>query len=290
MDTILNPQINFILFIQPYLYPFFLKISKILIFFAGNFFILLLPVIFWSINRKVGKELIYLFIASLLLAWSLKEITHISRPFLWNSDIKHIPVSGYSFPSADALIAVVMYGFLIGYLRNIWMSIILVLLISLICVSRIILGVHFPTDVLGGIILGILVLWIYFNYAKDKLITLHDKINRKGIIFLSLTIPPLLSLFYYDRIPIEISGLLSGFLLGSTFLDNEDLREYSKICKIISTITGLFILLLINFGMNEIHFLEDTSEIYIKGFLMGCWLYLFIVLRRNVYNTLRASS
>jgi len=69
---------------------------------------------------------------------------------------------GFSFPSAHATLAAAFYGFLIyvvwrmlpaGYLRTGAVSALL-LLIGLIAFSRLYLGVHFLSDVVGGLILG----------------------------------------------------------------------------------------------------------------------------------------
>jgi len=79
-------------------------------------------------------------------------------------DIQHlIAVGGYSFPSGHAMVATVFYGML-GYL--IWLNlrersktawivpVLTALLIFSIGVSRIYLGVHFPSDVLAGFAAG----------------------------------------------------------------------------------------------------------------------------------------
>lgn len=77
--------------------------------------------------------------------------------------------SSYSFPSGHAMIAVAFYGFLIytiaqqrRWLRveRVYLYWFLVPLIALIGVSRVYLGVHYPSDVLAGYALGALWLWI----------------------------------------------------------------------------------------------------------------------------------
>ena len=77
--------------------------------------------------------------------------------------IAYYDVSGFSFPSGHSATAMTLYGML-GYwwarrLRQtrsrIWVGIATVLLILLVGFSRIYLGVHYLSDVLGGYLLGI---------------------------------------------------------------------------------------------------------------------------------------
>nr|WP_283248457.1 phosphatase PAP2 family protein [Bacillus sp. FJAT-49711] len=71
--------------------------------------------------------------------------------------------SGFSFPSGHAMGSIVVYGFLF-YLfiymlkmgqkhRYIWLTI-TILFIILISISRIYIGVHYPTDIIAGLCAG----------------------------------------------------------------------------------------------------------------------------------------
>ena len=87
-------------------------------------------------------------------------------------------LSSYSFPSGHSLIATTYYGFLIYLLRRskckeeykVIGTTFLTTLIVLICLSRLILNVHYLTDVVGGVILGLVILLvlIYFFEATFK--------------------------------------------------------------------------------------------------------------------------
>ena len=106
---------------------------------------------------------------------SLKLIFQRVRPSL-----PHLVFAGgYSFPSGHSMGTFMIFGSIIILLQyympnSIWKLLcqgILGLLIFLIGLSRIYLGVHFPTDVLAGFILayGILNLTAYIFLAKDWL-------------------------------------------------------------------------------------------------------------------------
>jgi undecaprenyl-diphosphatase len=82
--------------------------------------------------------------------------------------------TGFSFPSAHAALAVALYGFCI-YLAwrvlpvpmwRITITFLLGLLILAIAFSRLYLGVHYLSDVVGGLALGSLFVWIGIAIAR----------------------------------------------------------------------------------------------------------------------------
>jgi undecaprenyl-diphosphatase len=76
-----------------------------------------------------------------------------------------------SFPSGHAMSATVVYGtvayLLVRLQKHTWAKVLTlsgaIILILLICLTRLYLGVHYPSDVLGGIIVG--VAWAAFCMA-----------------------------------------------------------------------------------------------------------------------------
>lgn len=96
-------------------------------------------------------------------------------------DLEHlVHVSSYSFPSGHAMVGTILYVF-VSYLLmestksakvKLFIGTIALILLILIGASRIILQVHFPSDVLGGYALGYtwVFFWIlFYTYLKKRL-------------------------------------------------------------------------------------------------------------------------
>jgi len=123
----------------------------------------------WHTEHKHSARLLLAAtIGNILLNGALKLVYHRPRPsvFAWQTTA----VSS-SFPSGHAMSATVVYG-TVAYLlmrlqKHHWAKMLTLtgatLLILLICLTRLYLGVHYPSDVLGGIVVGLA--WASFCMA-----------------------------------------------------------------------------------------------------------------------------
>ena len=136
-------------------------LSKILIVISAIFylkyFILLLLILF--VFKKLSKRQIIIIIISIIIVNIIKKIFKRERPFIsFNNILKLDPynLDRYSFPSGHMTTA-----FLLGYYLNKNMNTsIYYILPILVAISRISLGVHYPTDIIGGFILAKLIIYI----------------------------------------------------------------------------------------------------------------------------------
>ena len=118
-------------------------------------------------NKKIGVSIISNLAIITVLNQLLKRIVQRPRP----TEFRIVEESGYSFPSGHSMVSMAFYGYLIyliyKYVKNKylkWISIILLsILICFIGISRIYLGVHYTSDVLGGFFISISYLIIYIS-------------------------------------------------------------------------------------------------------------------------------
>ena len=140
-----------------------IKISSIII--------LLVLIIFK--NKKYGIFMSIDLILITILQYALKFTFTRNRPL----DINLIEETGYSFPSGHSLTAMAFYGFIIYLIytsklhkRSKYIYITLFsILILIMGLSRIYLGVHFFTDVLGAFSLSLSFLIIYTHFIKERI-------------------------------------------------------------------------------------------------------------------------
>lgn len=139
-------------------------------------------------NKKLGVFFAFTFAIGSILNHLIKHIICRDRPFITYDFIENYGnEDGYSFPSGHSVCGGMFATFLIYHLfmqtKDKWSRsfgvISLVLFSCLIGFSRLILGAHYLTDVIAGIILGIIFaiigIWLY-NTCERKL----PRCKRKG--------------------------------------------------------------------------------------------------------------
>lgn len=142
--------------------------------FASAVTLILIAVYFFlfSKNKKEGKYVAVNLVIVFLLSYVLKNIFQRPRP----SVLHLVEESGYSFPSSHAMVSFAFYGLLIHMawktLKNKkakWaITIGLSLLVVAIGISRVYLGVHHITDVLGGFLFAAIYLALFIQLVYNK--------------------------------------------------------------------------------------------------------------------------
>lgn len=159
-------------------------IAKFITNFGGAIFVISLTTILFFVikDKKIGISIIANLGIVTILNQIIKFIMQRPRP----TEFRIIEETGYSFPSGHSMVSLAFYGYLVyliyKYINNKHLKrtliIILSILICVIGVSRIYLGVHYTSDVLGGFLISLAYLIIYIELV-NKFVLEKNKDDRK---------------------------------------------------------------------------------------------------------------
>ncbi len=145
------------------------NIFKIITYLGSAYVVISLTILGFILikNKKYSLFMSINLILITLLQFILKSLYSRERPI----DISLIEESGYSFPSGHSLTSMAFYGLLMYYIyksnikknKKLILEILFLIIIVLIGLSRIYLGVHYFTDVVGAFSFSICYLIIYIK-------------------------------------------------------------------------------------------------------------------------------
>ena len=148
------------------------KILTLITNLAGASFLLALTtlLIIFMKNKKIPIYMFFNLIFAFIINELAKNIFLRSRPI----GINLIEETGLSFPSGHSMVGLSFYGFIIYLLiknmKNKKMKNIFIILLSILIItigfSRIYLGIHYFTDIIGGFLLAVIYLNIYIKFVK----------------------------------------------------------------------------------------------------------------------------
>lgn len=129
-----------------------------------DFYSLVMPVLIWSIDYGLGMRVGVVLLTGNSLNAMLKWAFHLPRPFWYDGQVTGLaPETSFGLPSGHSQNPASIYGLIAASLKRGWAWAAALVLIFLIGLSRVVLGVHFTLDVLGGWTIGFLFLWAFLR-------------------------------------------------------------------------------------------------------------------------------
>jgi membrane-associated phospholipid phosphatase len=122
-----------------------------------------IAIVYWAFDKRKGTIIASSIVFADFLGNFVKICACVYRPWIRSSDIHPAEAAlanatGYSFPSGHSFVGTAAFGSMGWCARKSakWLTVILWLLIPMFMLSRLMLGVHTPQDVLVGCLVGIL--------------------------------------------------------------------------------------------------------------------------------------
>ena len=188
----------------------------------GIVIILIWGIIYWGIDKNFGRFLGFGVCVGIVLNPMIKNVVLRRRPYFDNPDIQcckpvdstadiyDISAQGYSFPSGHSTNSAIMYGGIAVHLRKRLYTVLGIIIPLLVALSRMIVGVHYPTDVIIGLLFGALVLFL--------IRFLYNKIKRRWILYSVIFLLSCTGIIYCrSNDYFTALGFMGGFFLGDLF-------------------------------------------------------------------------
>ena len=243
-------EIDFIVALQNGITTTIQKIYEFITFFGDIYaMIMIIGFLYWGYKKDLGKKIATYAVSTLIISISLNNIVMRRRPYFDHKEIKCLKprsedgdiydtvVQGFSFPSGHSVDSITSYGVLGFNSKNKILKIILIFVIPIVIgLSRIALGVHYPTDILAGWMLAGLVIFVI------------SKINNKKALYLGVLLLGIIGCFfnrsndYFSTLGIAF-GFFSAFIFEEKYVNFDNTKSIPGM--IIRTIGGvaLFIML-----------------------------------------------
>lgn len=223
MDALWQWGIGIIAAVQTIRGPAVDALFRAVSFLGGEqFYLILFPALLWCVDRRLGIWLGLLFLFSVYVNSLAKIGFAHPRPFELAPSLQIGEAEGPGLPSGHAQAAAVIWGGLALHVGRSWMWAAAALLAGAIGFSRIYLGVHFPTDVVGGWIIGIVLLIVWWA-ASSRAAARVRAWPAAWRIACAAAVPAVLALVFRDDSAVSAMGAAAGvgvgYVLGAHHLD-----------------------------------------------------------------------
>jgi len=176
MDAILNFGTDVILFLQSLGSWLIAPMNFFSLFGNELFFLFIAPALFWCVDATLGMRAGLGLLVSLSTNAILKLAFHAPRPYWYDSRVQ--PFSSeisFGIPSGHAQNSVVIWSLLANWVNRPLGWVVAVVMILLVSLSRMVLGMHFPSDILAGWLVGGLLVWAILRFEKPILVWLRGR-------------------------------------------------------------------------------------------------------------------
>lgn len=258
-------------FLQTFSNPLLDKFFELVTMFGEeSIYIIFLGIVYWCIDKKFGYKFACVFLFSSVANCGVKNIIKAPRP-IGIEGIRSLRVetaTGYSFPSGHTQFATTFWTSLTLRYKKIMLYLIGALSVILVGISRMYLGVHWPKDVIAGVIFGIIC-----TIAGSIIFDYSQKANNKSI-FLIVIIPSIIGLLFFGGSEdyIKSTAVLISFFVGYVLEDkyikfNEQSSHGKQLLKFLIGILGILVIMVLVKKLLP----DNGLGYFIRYFMIGIW-------------------
>lgn len=178
-----------------------------------EYFIALLVVLLWTlVSWRWGARFFWYAMVVVMVMRILKYLCWMPRPCQLIPELGVLCTAAPGMPSGAAIIAVAFPGFFIYSFPSRWSWTLGVIFGALLSLSRIYLGIHFVSDVLGGWLVGGVLIWSYIRFNKSIEVFVAQ-LNSMQIMVLGTSIGLIFGVLTTHK-PFDVTPSIVGMSMG----------------------------------------------------------------------------
>ncbi len=248
------------------------------------FFMPLLALVYWSLDKNLGRRMLFALVLSIAIHTALKQLISAPRPYQV-SDLVRVLVTqpGYGIPSGHVSDAIAVWGYVVYTVKRRWLWALLAIYVAVMAWSRMYVGVHYPQDVLAGLVIGVGVLWAFLRIA-DPLEAAWKRLNLQSQITLVLLhVIVMVSFLFGSDDGMAGAGALMGAGLGY-ILETHAIKftvAGSMVQRILRYVIGIALTLALFYGLDGLFEGQEPADVLrilrytaVTFFAMAGWPWL----------------
>ncbi len=220
-------QVNY-----PQLAGFFRFISNLGL---EEFYLAVIPLLYWSIDKQLGRNLAYVFLFANAWNGMLKHAFREPRPYWLDPTLELWPEESYGIPSGHSQLATAVYLFIAGWLRKRWVWVVAILMVLLMGLSRVYLGSHFIQDSVAGTLLAIIILIGYVIWRQRFALPFGKRILGFRLM-IALLVPIGVALLY--TLIRLIIGLPDENVAWAAYIPTAELAGVESVATAVGSLLG----------------------------------------------------